>query len=654
MRVGMREIIGLLVLFSGLCPEPASAQNIGAEGDGGVGTNAVPVGGETPGGSDCCAAPPAIPPERLALSPGNVDMRSGTYTYRNVDVAIGDAAGGLSFERQFDWVDPQNDGFARNLGEMFSHNWNLRIVESRIKTASSDNPGDYDFQMSVMVNEKGGTTFRSVNMGRYNVDATDLAFFEISNDAYSTLTMTGKGNLDAVYTYTSSNGTKVYFEPMGTNNCPILSGPSKRCAYVSSIDRPDGTRYTLEYAGPLKTVTSNRGYAILLEYDRPTSYLVTKACVINLALRTMPADKRCPSDARAAVYSYSGTFLETAVDASGVQYRIDKSDGVSFRDSANTTSVRLTGSPQDGITRQDFADGTHIDYEWDTYYPADGPGTRRVIAGGKFTDGSGHSATVRYGIYGYTIPQLPHDAGSLPVMRMPTPGPETVIDQLGRITRYDYCIARNADNSCALGPIASITASEGDIREFTYGNNRNIVKTVFKPKPDSGASNRQTTAVYPCNTAATCDRPSSVTDFNGNTTDYSYDGVHGGILTEAGPAGPNGIRPVKRSSWAQRHAWLKQEGGGFVRASTAVWLLTEERTCRTTATSGDACTGGSADEVVTTYDYGPDDGSVGNNLLLRGVAVSADGRTQRTCYGYDAAGNRVSETKPRAGLTACP
>jgi hypothetical protein len=77
------------------------------------------------------------------------------------------------------------------------------------------------------------------------------------------------------------------------------------------------------------------------------------------------------------------------------------------------------------------------------------------------------------------------------------------------------------------------------------------------------------------------------------------------------------------------------------------------RTCRTTATVNGACAGGAADEVLTAYEYGPDTGAVGNNLMLRGVAVTADGQTLRTCYGYDRDGNKISETKPRAGLAVC-
>jgi hypothetical protein len=72
----------------------------------------------------------------------------------------------------------------------------------------------------------------------------------------------------------------------------------------------------------------------------------------------------------------------------------------------------------------------------------------------------------------------------------------------------------------------------------------------------------------------------------------------------------------------------------------------------TSATTNNACAGGANDEVVTTYDYGPNGGP--NNLLLRGKVVTFAGQSRRTCYGHDLYGNQISETEPRAGLTSCP
>jgi YD repeat-containing protein len=34
--------------------------------------------------------------------------------------------------------------------------------------------------------------------------------------------------------------------------------------------------------------------------------------------------------------------------------------------------------------------------------------------------------------------------------------------------------------------------------------------------------------------------------------------------------------------------------------------------------------------------------------------VDAGGLSLRTCYSYDALGNKISETRPRAGLTSGP
>ena len=67
--------------------------------------------------------------------------------------------------------------------------------------------------------------------------------------------------------------------------------------------------------------------------------------------------------------------------------------------------------------------------------------------------------------------------------------------------------------------------------------------------------------------------------------------------------------------------------------------------------------GGANDEVVTDYDYGPDSGP--NYLLLRGIAVTATNssgvlETLRTCFTYDARGNKLSETQPLGTGSTCP
>jgi YD repeat-containing protein len=173
-------------------------------------------------------------------------------------------------------------------------------------------------------------------------------------------------------------------------------------------------------------------------------------------------------------------------------------------------------------------------------------------------------------------------------------------------------------------------------------------------------------AAYPadCTNPRTCNRPTAITDANGNVWDYTYAADHGGVLTETAPAVPtrqaNGtiasVRPQKRSEYAQRTAWTSNGSGGYVQSAITTWLLVRERSCLTTAASGATCAGGAADEVITDYDYGPDSGP--NNLLLRGKVVTAyvggSPQSLRTCYGYDANGRRISETQPNANLASCP
>lgn len=150
--------------------------------------------------------------------------------------------------------------------------------------------------------------------------------------------------------------------------------------------------------------------------------------------------------------------------------------------------------------------------------------------------------------------------------------------------------------------------------------------------------------------ARLCDKPLTVTDGRGNTTEYTYDPAHGGVLTETGPA-VNGIRPQVRYSYAQRHAWLRAPGGGYVQSAWPVWVLTQKRTCRTGASTPTGCAI-AGDELVTTYDYGPASGP--NNLLLRSVTETAPGLERRTCYRYDQFGNKIAETQPNGASNGCP
>jgi hypothetical protein len=156
----------------------------------------------------------------------------------------------------------------------------------------------------------------------------------------------------------------------------------------------------------------------------------------------------------------------------------------------------------------------------------------------------------------------------------------------------------------------------------------------------------------------TCNKPDTVTDGNGNAAHFVYDPNHGGVLTATGPlvsvtdptAPP--VSPQNRYTYIQRNAWYLSSPNVMARDPNPIWVRATESACRETAaaSSGSGCSG--SDEVLTTYDYGPDSGP--NNLLVRGKTVAADQQVLRTCYIHDKQGNTISEISPNAGRASCP
>ena len=195
--------------------------------------------------------------------------------------------------------------------------------------------------------------------------------------------------------------------------------------------------------------------------------------------------------------------------------------------------------------------------------------------------------------------------------------------------------------------ITSTTDAEG--RDFGYHFDARGNLRWKQQYPDLG---NLVQAAYPdtCASAASCNKPTQIIDANHKITDYTWDPVHGGMLTMTRPADVNGVRPQTRYAYVQRTPWLKNASGGYS-AGAPIWKVASESYCRTSQSTGSGCSV-AGDEVVTAYDYGPDAGP--NNLLLRGSVVTADGTSHRTCYAYDPNGDRISQTTPGAGLASCP
>jgi hypothetical protein len=215
--------------------------------------------------------------------------------------------------------------------------------------------------------------------------------------------------------------------------------------------------------------------------------------------------------------------------------------------------------------------------------------------------------------------------------------------------------SRGTFTNDAINRLDYVMFPEGNKIEFTYDDRGNIPVERSIAKPGSSLSDIVRIASYDasCSNPKTCNRPNWVKDGRGGQTDYEYYPANGLLASVTRPPDESGLRPQVRYEYTQRYAWVKGVGGSYVTATDSIWLLTEESYCRTSAATaaGDCTTSG--DEVVITYDYGPSGGGP-NNLQLRGMAITADGQTLRTCYGYDALGSKISETAPNAGHSECP
>lgn len=161
-------------------------------------------------------------------------------------------------------------------------------------------------------------------------------------------------------------------------------------------------------------------------------------------------------------------------------------------------------------------------------------------------------------------------------------------------------------------------------------------------------------ASYPatCTNALTCNQPASVTDARNVSTDYTYDAVHGGLLTKMQPAPvPGAPRPLAVYAYQQRYAYVKGPAGTLQQAASPVWVPVSETLCQTAAGSSAPVCDSATPSMITTYEYGAN--GTANNLFLKGKVVTADGISLRTCYGHDDFGNVLFVTTPGAGQGAC-
>ncbi|HLL32182.1 MAG TPA: hypothetical protein VK403_14425 [Allosphingosinicella sp.] len=554
------------------------------------------------------------PPMHRNIDENGVDLVYGTFNYSQTLVSIGGpGAAGLHYTRQY-------------LGEEWTDNLSGSVSHTDIGTRVTLEGISDDL-------EGNGSTLALVN---------------------------------GVYVYTTREGKVARFqqEPSAFEYLPDTR--------LLDIRHPDGTLITFHYridtdcnSAPCKkhsriqSVTSSRGYQIKLSYD--TDVLldaygrnwrrVSRVVAINNSVEYCePTADHCaltgawPAAQIAFALTNDGHF-ETVTEPAGGVWRYDynhvpllvkvRRPGLAIDD----TEVQYTDGDtytQPRVTAVLRA-GARYDYIQD-YTCATCPPPPPYVELTTVEDPLDHRFVfkTRHQKYWYDAQVRPlRYRGAI----------LAATDPIGNTTGYDY--------DALIRPIR-VTSPEGDKVEFGYDARGNIRTRTAIPKTGFQFAPLAETAYFPdtCGNPKTCNKPDYVLDARQARTDFAYAPEHGGLSVRTGPTDSNGVQQQTRYGYEQRTGLVKTAGGGHA-ATEPVWLLTRRAYCRSSQATGNptAPCATPGDEVVTTYDYGTT--GQATNLLLRGIVVSADGLSLRTCYGYDALGNRISDTSPRAGRSTC-
>ncbi len=525
-------------------------------------------------------------------SPTGVSMTDTTFTYSTEDLSIGP----LKLERSY-------NGHA-GLYDYFGYNWT------------------HNFDIWVDSGVYSGSARTKVIVGRKTHSFAGVATANPAGDGYP-------NNGDEGRRVELKNGGILFTDRDGTEYQFNTTGRGK----VATIKSPDGGLLTFNYVSDKpKTIISNRGYALVFDYDGAGN--VSAICGFNRAYTYVSTSTTCASASLKVSYGYTSGKLTSVTSVTGAvaSYAYNGwGSALSCLTDPGTSTCKYTLEYTPGgvneVSKQTLADGSIWTFSCSC-----------TFARGAATDPYQDDST------GWVDP-----AGV---------GKSFFLTD-GVILGYWDEVGRRYETGFYGGDLAGVLFPEGN-RWFVNFSARGIVSgNVYRPSK-AGVSgypdivlDAKTFPAGDCTNRVTCNQPLTVADGNGNQTSFTYNTTHGGVLTETRPANNAGIQAVVRHAYAQRTPWVLNASSVYV-AESAIWLPSEDRTCKTGATNvaGNACVNGSSDEVVTTYEYGPDSGP--NNLLLRGKAITAEGTTLRVCYGYDSQGNKISETNARAGLASCP
>jgi len=527
----------------------------------------------------------APPPRFNQVDANGVDLVTGDFFFSMTEGSIGSGEGALSLARNWAGDAGWTDNWS---GSLYTRN-NQVVAEF----------GTYSDTFAIS-------------------GSLPLVFTSTKGDGATLELLVNEG----IYRYTTADGTVIDFDSASPNGYELQGPPCDRsddssCAIPVSITRPNGNTYALSWdveersasqiAYPrFRGVANSANYAFTVNYATNTPG--TGVPVSNWYLRTGAQFTNldgAPASPPTATYSAVSSGVIDVTDIGGRVWRLTTG--------ASAIGIRHPGSSSDDITVT-LSGGTVTQV------------VRDAVTTTYSRSVSGTTATT-------TITQVDGDPGTtdpqtVAVADLDKGRLTSVTDPLSRETSYQY------DSNSRL---TRVTMPEDNYIGVSYDARGNVTEVRRVAKPSTGLADIVMTASYDssCANPVTCNLPNSVTDARGNTTDYTYDSTHGGVLTVTAPAPSGGtVRPQTRYSYSQVTAVTGQP----------VYLPTGISACATGSTASPTCVG-TADEVRTVIAYDTD------NLRVTGVTRrNGDNSLSATnALTYDQIGNLLTVDGPLSG-----
>jgi RHS repeat-associated protein len=540
-----------------------------------------------------CITAPALaqtsqPSVRQHVDGNGVDLTDGSFNFALQEGSIGAGEGAIALMR-FQGVGGQTD----NLTVRFH-----RTVSGTTATI--------------------GLTFGN-RREDYVGTSTGTSFASAQADG-ATLTKTNASE----YRHVAADGTiTVYGPPPGLSNAGNngYCSPTNEFAcglIATSATRPNGATLTYDwdvgencierydrYGEPYyecaqfwrqRGLSNNSGYRLRFTFQQeanPTSGLPPTAWHSRTGA-TLHNDAVPGSPARTVAYATPSAGVTDITTDGGQTWRITRDSNLYI------VGIQRPGSASDDVTIAYSGATTGVV----SSVTADGVTTNYALS----VSGSTATTTVTNALSQQTVV-----VSNLAIGR-----PSSITNPLNQTTSVQYD---------ASGRPTQVTAPEGNSTQLTYDARGNVIQTQAVAKPGSGDATITTSASYAasCTNVVTCNLPTSTTDARGNVTDYSYDAVHGGVLTVTAPAAtPGAVRPQVRTTYA---------------ATGGITLPTEVSACQTQSSCA-----GTADEVRTTVSYGT------NHLPTAVTTGNGTGTLAATrSMSHDSAGNLQTVDGPLAG-----